>query len=370
MFSRAYDLFLFLYTIWIYIYQNVGNENQMKDLVSTINLWQQLKKDFAIARVINTWGSAPRPVGSAMLVSREGEMAGSVSGGCVEGAVLKAAINVMETGQSKSLAYGVSDDEAWTVGLTCGGNIKVFVQQYSLVDSISMEVWNVLVKFISENRSCVLITELSPGENRIAVISSDGPVTGASFPLEIVWQACDALKKRGATTITHNEREYFIHVFPRRSQLLIVGAAHISADLVQLAKGFDFETIVIDPRATFANKTHFTESPDRVIAKYPSEVLGEFELDENTFAVILSHDPKIDDDALRVLLRSKVGYIGALGSRKTNEKRVVRLLELGFSKEEIGRIHAPIGMDIQAQGAKEIALSILGELIKARNAFL
>ena len=129
MFSRAYDLFLFLYTIWIYIYQNVGNENQMKDLVSTINLWQQLKKDFAIARVINTWGSAPRPVGSAMLVSREGEMAGSVSGGCVEGAVLKAAIHVMETGQSKSLAYGVSDDEAWTVGLTCGGNIKVFVQK-------------------------------------------------------------------------------------------------------------------------------------------------------------------------------------------------------------------------------------------------
>ena len=343
----------------------------MKDLVSTMNTWLGSKKTFAIARVINTWGSSPRPVGSAMLISNDSEMAGSVSGGCVEGAVLKAAMHVMETRQGKRLAYGVSDDEAWSVGLTCGGKIQVYIQQFPLANSFPQrEVWKSLLQFISENKSCVLVTELSDGENKNAVITADGTLMGIPFSQEVIRQANEALPKRTHTTVTHEQTQYFIHVFPRRSQLLIIGAAHITADLVQLAKGFDFETIVVDPRGAFASRTQFAEPPDRVIEKYPSEVLAEFELDANTYAVILSHDPKIDDDALKILLRSKVGYIGALGSRKTHEKRVARLKQEGFTEQEIDRINAPIGMDINAQGAKEIALSILGEIIKTKNAFV
>ena len=152
--------------------------------------------------------------------------------------------------------------------------------------------------------------------------------------------------------------------------MIIIGAAHITADLVQLAHQFDFETIVIDPRATFAKNTTFAVKPDQIIEKYPSEVLKDFPLDANTYAVILSHDPKIDDDALQILLRKKVAYIGALGSKKNHEKRSQRLLEKGFTPDDIARIDAPIGLDIKASGAKEIAFSIMGAVIKAKNSFL
>ena len=152
--------------------------------------------------------------------------------------------------------------------------------------------------------------------------------------------------------------------------MIIIGAAHITADLVQLGHEFDFETIVIDPRGIFAKNTTFAVKPDRISEKYPSEVLNDFELDPYTYAVILSHDPKIDDNALQILLRSKVAYIGALGSRKTHEKRTARLKLAGFTDQEISHIEAPIGIDINAQGAKEIALSIMGAVIKAKNAYL
>jgi xanthine dehydrogenase accessory factor len=152
--------------------------------------------------------------------------------------------------------------------------------------------------------------------------------------------------------------------------MIIIGAAHITADLVQLAHQFDFETIVIDPRGTFAKNTSFVVKPDQIYERYPSEVLNDFQLDPYTYAVILSHDPKIDDDALQILLRKKVAYIGALGSKKNHEKRSQRLLEKGFTNEDIARIDAPIGVDIHAKGAKEIAFSIMGAVIKAKNLFL
>ena len=186
----------------------------------------------------------------------------------------------------------------------------------------------------------------------------------------ILEKAKEAYAKRNHELIFADDVPYFIQVFPRRSQLLIIGAAHITADLVQLAKLYDFETIVIDPRGAFAKSTQFTLPPDQLFEKSPSEVLSEFSLDAYTYAVILSHDPKIDDDALQILLRSQVAYIGALGSRKTHEKRIDRLISAGFSQEEIAKINAPIGVDINAQGAKEIALSIMGAIIKAKNTFL
>ena len=342
----------------------------MKELLPQILQWTGEKKPFAIARVIQTWGSSPRPVGSALIISADGEMAGSVSGGCVEGSVVKEAKQIISIAEGKRLSYGVSDDEAWAVGLTCGGKVQIYLQTYPSSDSVQSNVWTTLQKFLSENKSCVLITALTDGESRNTLIDSRGKVLGTSLPDEVIVSAKEAYTKRRHDSLTVGGVEYFIQVFPKRSCLLIIGAAHITADLVRLAALYDFETWVIDPRGAFTNRTQFATAPDHRLEKYPSEVLSEIELDEYTYAVILSHDPKIDDNALHVLLRSKVAYIGALGSRKTHEKRIERLRHAGFSEDEVKKIESPIGMDIHAQGAREIALSIMGSLIRVKNSFL
>jgi xanthine dehydrogenase accessory factor len=340
----------------------------MKELLAQIQPWTAKKKQVALARVIQTWGSSPRPVGSAMFISEDMEMVGSVSGGCVEGAVLKEAKSIIGTGKGKHVHYGVSDEDAWAVGLSCGGKIQVYIQSWISNDAFS-DIPDRLHQFMSDNKSCILVTTLTEsGQNTL--VMPDGISFGAALPQEVLNKSLEAFEQRRHETITVGEVSYFIQVFPRRSQMIIIGAAHITADLVHLAHQFDFETIVIDPRGTFAKNTTFVVKPDQIFEKYPSEVLNDFPLDPNTYAVILSHDPKIDDDALQILLRKKVAYIGALGSKKNHEKRCQRLLERGFTAEDIARIDAPIGLDINAIGAKEIAFSIMGAVIKAKNEFL
>lgn len=344
----------------------------MKELLPSIQAWLREDKPFALARVISTWGSSPRPVGSSMIVSDKMEMAGSVSGGCVEGAVIKAAQHFISEGGGEKLSYGVSDEDAWTVGLSCGGKIMVFVEQFMACTGHpeQLEVWDQLEKNLDSNTSCLLVTKLATGENLNTLVSPDKSFTGAHLPEALIDQAIEIFNQRKNGVVEFEDDQYFVHVFPRRNQLLIIGAAHITADLVQLAKLFDFEVIVIDPRGAFAQKTAFRVAPDRIIEKYPSEVLQEFTLDACTYAAVLSHDPKIDDNALEILLPANLTYIGALGSRKTHAKRIERLKQLGFSEALITeRIDAPIGMDIKAKTPREIALSVMGAIVKAKNAF-
>lgn len=331
----------------------------MQDVLPAIAQWLSEGKKVAIATVIHTWGSSPRPVGSTLAVSEDGQMAGSVSGGCVEGAVLKEALEVLKTNQPKALHYGISNDDAWTVGLMCGGELDVFVQPFP-----KDEVQQQLLQALQNNEGGVLLSQINDEEpiQKFSVFLI--PPSTHSPPAQ------KAYAERKSQIFELDGKKWFAHVFPKKSQLLIIGAAHIAVELVRLAKLFDFETIVIDPRQTFAAQTQFSEAPNQLIVDWPAEVLPHFLLDHFTYAVLLTHDPKIDDQALHLLLRSNVGYIGALGSRKTHEKRIARLQEAGFSEEAIARIHAPIGVNIRAQGAKEIALSILAELIKEKNRFL
>jgi xanthine dehydrogenase accessory factor len=341
----------------------------MKELLDQINTWSAENKRMALARVIRTWGSSPRPVGSSMLISEDMEMAGSVSGGCVEGAVLKEAKSIMGGTYGKLLSYGVSDDDAWAVGLSCGGKIQVYLQPWSPASDLKQKsLAEKLQQYLTENKSCILVSTLVDGATKNTLVLPDENVFGDDLPDEVLQKSLEAFERRAHDNVTIGADEYFIQVFPQRSQMLIIGAAHITADLVKLAHDFDFETVVIDPRGTFAKNTTFTTSPDQLLEKYPSEVLNNFELGPNTYCVILSHDPKIDDDALQVLLRKKVAYIGALGSKKNHEKRTQRLSAKGFTSEEISKIDAPIGLDIHAKGAKEIAFSIMGAVIKAKNA--
>ena len=340
----------------------------MKELFPTLEQWTKQSKPFAIARVIKTWGSAPRPVGSAMIVSEDMEIAGSVSGGCVEGAVIKAASPIIASGVSQKLAYGVTDEEAWSVGLSCGGKIQVFLEKFWAFPEKDKAVWEKMETCFKQNEGFILITKIANELGDRLLVLPNGQFIGRENEA-LIKEGLRAYGERKNQVINFEEQDYFIQVFPRKSQLLIIGAAHITVDLIDLANKYDFETIVIDPRGFFVDKTQFLTTPNQLITKYPSEVLDQFKLDAYSYAVVLSHDPKIDDNALHVLLRSDIGYIGALGSKRTHAKRVSRLTEAGFSEDEISLIYAPIGMDINAKTPREIALSIMGEIIKVKNKF-
>ncbi|MCB9296024.1 MAG: XdhC family protein [Lewinellaceae bacterium] len=344
----------------------------MKELLPYLQEWTNKNHEFAIATVIQTWGSSPRPVGSTMLVTKDTEMAGSVSGGCVEGAVIREAMPLIKEGKAKRLAFGVADEDAWAVGLSCGGKIQVFTERFLAFDERPKEraAWALLREKLEGNQPCILVSRLEDGQGWHSVILPDGTAAGQPVAEALKAEALRAYRERKSQSVEREGTAYFLQVFPSRSQMLIIGAAHITADLIQLGHLYDFETIVIDPRGVFAHKSQFPQAPDQLLDKYPAEVLNDFTLDAYTYAVVLSHDPKIDDNALHILLPSDIAYIGALGSKKTHAKRVARLKAAGFSDEAIARIHAPIGLDINAKTPKEIALAIMGEIIKVKNAYL
>ena len=337
----------------------------MKDQLEIIRQWRHEDHSMAIVRVIKTWGSSPRPMGSSMVVNAEGKMSGSVSGGCVEGAITKKASELLGSGLASKLSYGVSDEDAWSVGLSCGGSLGVYLQSIDF----SANVWSSLLTNAENNTSSILVSSLEDGVNSNALIDENGQVTGDNIPDEVLKSARTAYDERSHKTVDFGGKEYFIHLFPRKPILLIIGAAHITVDLVTLGNQFGFETVVIDPRGFFSQNTVFTDPPSRLIEAYPSEVLSQFPLDAYTFSAILSHDPKIDDNALELLLPSDVGYVGALGSKKTHAKRVERLLKKGIAQSLIDKIHAPIGVSINAKSATEIALSIMSQIIQEKNRY-
>lgn len=340
----------------------------MREYLNELDRWLAEGKPFSVATVINTWGSAPRPVGTTMFIGPELEMLGSVSGGCVEGVVLRESQETTAGAAGRMLKFGVSDDDAWSVGLTCGGTIELFLEKFP--GCVDPAFWQALRRCLTENKSCVWATRISGGPAAHHLVLTDDPSAGSSAPADLQEHAMRAWRERKSQMVELGEERWFLRVFPRKLQLFIIGAAHASAELAHLAAYFDFETIVIDPRGAFAQNTHFPTPPDRLIEDYPAEVLLDYPLDEYTFAVVMAHDPKIDDQALHLLLRSRAAYIGALSSKASNERRRERLLEAGFSEEEFKRIHAPVGLPIKSRTAKEIALSIMAQIIAVKNQYL
>lgn len=342
----------------------------MRDIWNELEDWIQQGEPFVVARVIQTWGSAPRSVGAAMIVGKDMEVAGSVSGGCIEGAVIEEAQQVLEGGGAKQLTYGVEDETAWSVGLSCGGEVSVLVERHwAFADSdVTRQVWEALRQAVQENRPAVLLTELEGTGHLLIDPEEDGIVGDWGEDTDAAFAAGrDVYVQRRNQVVEVGGKAVFVQVFPRRDQLLIIGAGHITIPLVQFAQALDFETVVVDPRQVFATKERFPVPPDQLIAQWPEAVLGDMELSDDTYAVLLTHDPKIDDQALHILLKSSVRYIGALGSRKTHAKRCDRLREAGFGAPEIERIQGPAGLDINAKTPAEIALSIGAEMVVARR---
>jgi xanthine dehydrogenase accessory factor len=306
----------------------------MREVLDELKKWSDAKEEIALATVVETWGSSPRPLGSKMVVTRSGKMAGSVSNGCIEGAVFEEAQKVLKAREAKLAAFGVADDLAFSVGLACGGHIEVFVQPMSPAHQRVIEL-------LDENRAATLRTNLVTGE----AIASEGTPSGSE--------------------LARRDGDWFIEPFRRPAHLVIVGAIHIAIPLHRLAKLMGYRVTVIDARAKFATKERFPEADELVVA-WPDEAMANLTLDNATYVVILTHDPKFDLPALRSVLGKDVGYIGAIGSRKTNANRFAALREEGFTEGQISRVHGPVGLDLGGRGAEETALGILAEITAVR----
>ncbi|HKL64881.1 MAG TPA: XdhC family protein [Roseovarius sp.] len=312
--------------------------DRFDDIPETALAWHREGRGAALATVVGTWGSAPRRVGSQLAISGEGEIAGSVSGGCVEGAVVAEALDAIEAGCPVMLEYGVSDGDAFAVGLACGGTIRVLVEP---VGSVMPE----------ELLSDLVLAR----EGRVPVAY----VTGMDVARRLEREG-HGERFRMDRSGFEPDGETFVAIHNPPLRLLIVGAVHIAQALVPMARIAGYDPVLIDPRESFASAARFPG--ETVMHDWPDECLRALGLDQRTALVLLTHDPKLDDPALKEALRSGVFYIGALGSTRTHAKRVARLTEAGFSEAEIARIHGPIGLDIGAAGPAEIAVSILAEM--------
>jgi xanthine dehydrogenase accessory factor len=306
----------------------------MREVLDELNQWTRDGEDIAIATVVETWGSSPRPLGSKMLVTRSGKMAGSVSNGCIEGAVFEEAQKVLKSRDPKVAAFGVSDDVAFEVGLACGGHIEVFIQPLG-------DAHRELIAMLNHDEAATLRTNLVTGSAEVSAGTPPG------------------------TELAKRDGDHFEEPFRRPAHLVIIGAIHIAIPLHRLAKVMGYRVTVVDARAKFATIERFPEADELVVA-WPDEAMAKIHVDSSTYIVILTHDPKFDLPALRSVLRQGAGYVGAIGSRKTNEKRFNALRKEGFTEDELANVHGPIGLDLGSRGAEETALGVLAEITGVR----
>ncbi|MCB9501689.1 MAG: XdhC family protein [Deferribacteres bacterium] len=347
----------------------------MESLYQKIKTWLEHGETAALATVVQTWGSSPRPIGSQMAISSNDELVGSVSGGCVENDVIVSALEVMRTSHSKLLKYSVSSENALAVGLSCGGEMEVFLQPFQ-----NAGVQHDLLECVLAKKSAYYLLPLQnnqPFSGDILLFETDKPPDShlqnnfelypspaselRKLPIEIQ----NKLQLQSNTAHLQTGRlseDYFLLRLQPPQQIIIVGAGHIAVKLAELAAVLAFDCIVIDPRAAFITEERFPKA--EIHHKWPDKILPKLSLNQNTALVTLSHDPKIDDPAINWALTSGINYIGALGSRSTHAKRIERLQEKGFSPEQINRLHAPVGLDIAARTASEIALSILAQIVQ------
>ena len=324
-----------------------------KSLLEQAVNWINEGKKVAFATVIGTWGSSPRPVGSQLVINDQGAFVGSVSGGCIEGAVIGEALNTISDGENRILSFGVTNDEAWEVGLACGGDIRILVENS---DNIK------ILQRIMDEMPFAIITNLNTknkiyySENNLNSI--DDLSDNLSNHLKM------AFKSNIPRLIMDNEEEIFIQVYNKPLRCAIIGAVHISQSLIPMAKVAGFDVLLIDPRGSFATEERFPNVD--INDGWPDDAMLKFNADNRSAVVTLTHDPKLDDPALEIALKSKAFYIGSLGSRRTHAARIERLTDKGYSKEELSRINAPVGLDIGAKSPSEIAVSILAEIISVK----
>jgi xanthine dehydrogenase accessory factor len=336
----------------------------MIDLLAQIEAWHAAGEAVAVATVIRVLGSAPRPVGACMIVSAEGRMAGSVSGGCVETTVYEEMMDVLAGAPPRTLHFGITEDMIWDVGLACGGTIDVFVQRLdpALVAALAEHVARgepVALATVVAGEGAVGDTALVTPQG-VAWGSADGPTAAAAREM------LAARAETGAVQAVAPGTEVYVEPFLPPPVLVLIGGVHIAIPLARFAKTLGFNVVVADPRAKFANRERFPEA-DEVLLAWPDEALAQLEIDDATYIVLLTHDPKIDEPALAAALQTDAAYIGAIGSRTTHAARFERMARWGVTAEELQRVYAPIGLDLGGRTPEETALSILSEIVAVKN---
>jgi xanthine dehydrogenase accessory factor len=339
----------------------------MRDVLPSIENWLADGQQVALATVVKVWGSAPRPLGAKMACASGGGIAGSVSGGCVEGAVVEAAKEVMATGRPALLQFGVDDDTAFSFGLSCGGDLEVFLER------LPSPTFAALAEALRDEVLCARVRVLATDDRNVArdlLLREGQPPLGTlgdahlDRTAEAQWreQHLTFAPRRTRVELDDAEFELFIDVQPPRPQLIVVGAVHAAIALVHFANLLGFRTAVIDPRTAFATPERFGHA-EQLRHEWPDKALEKIGVHANTFVALLSHDPKLDVPAAKVALARGARYVGALGSRKTHQRRVAKLREAGVPDTQIERLHNPIGLDLGGRRAEEIALAVMAQIV-------
>lgn len=310
------------------------------NIPETALAWHRDGRGAVLATVVETWGSAPRRVGSQLVISGRGEIEGSVSGGCVEGAVVTEALEALEQGAQRLLEYGVSDGDAFAVGLACGGTIRILVEPVGSV--LPAPLLADLVAARAARQAVVYVVDLEYGTRHISA---------QDF----------ADRRRMDRSGFEDAGQVFVAVHNPPLRMIVVGAVHIAQALVPMARIIGYDPVLVDPRDAFGNQDRFPG--ETILNDWPDDAIASLGLDARTALVLLTHDPKLDDPALQSALGSEAFYIGSLGSTRTHAKRVARLTDAGFTDTQIARIHAPVGLDLGGRAPAEIAVSVMAEII-------
>ncbi len=347
----------------------------MRDILTEISGWWQSGETFGLATVVRTFRSAPRDPGAALAVSAAGDVVGSVSGGCVEGAVYEVAQEVCETGTPVLQTYGVSDDDAFAVGLTCGGILDIFVEPVSRASF--PELGDIAAAVQSGEPVAVATVVAGPGSVGARRVIWPGDASG-SLGLARLDDAVDddtrGMLAQGLTGMRHygaqgerraDELSVFVNSFAPPPRMVVFGAIDFAAAVASIGKYLGYHVTVCDARPVFATRGRFPDA-NEVVVEWPHRFLQRTAVDERTVICVLTHDPKFDVPVLEVALRTPAAYVGAMGSRRTHEDRLGRLRAVGMTDAELARLRSPIGLDLGARTPEETAVSVAAELIQLR----
>ncbi|MDQ1670600.1 MAG: xanthine dehydrogenase accessory factor [Actinomycetota bacterium] len=347
----------------------------MHDVLDEIARWQDDGERFALATVVGTWRSAPRQPGAAMALTADGEPVGSVSGGCVEGAVFELGQEVLASGEPVLQRYGVSDDDAFAVGLTCGGIVDIFVEP---VDATTFPQLSSVVASVRQHEPVAVATVIDGPGNPGAHLAVWADRAVGSLGTErldaAVTDDVRGMLDHGATGVLRigpdgerrqDELSVFVQSFAPSPRMLVFGAIDFARAVARVGKFLGYRVTVCDARGVFATHKRFPEA-DEVIVEWPHRYLEKAEVDARTVICVLTHDPKFDVPLLEAALKTDAAYIGAMGSRRTHDDRLARLRDEGVAEEDLARIASPIGLDIGARTPEETAVSIAAEIVALR----
>ncbi|MEI7744838.1 MAG: XdhC/CoxI family protein [Chloroflexota bacterium] len=354
----------------------------MQELMETLDGWLAGGVGVGRAVVVRTFGSAPRPEGAVLLVTDDGRLAGSVSGGCVEGAAAEEIATARRTGRARVIRYGISDEEAWDVGLACGGTIDVLIAPE--VPAAAAAAARETRQGRGDGRAIATVLPAGspppvfgphqPGEGAVPaeplVVHDDGRLDGSlgspAADAALVAAGRECLAKGVSRTVEIDGRGIFLEAYPVRPRLVVIGAVEVARALVRLARELGYETVVIDGRSAFATPARFPDV-DRLLVGWPDELADEIGLGPADAVAVLTHDVKFDEPAIVTALARGCRYVGAVGSRKTQADRRSRLLEAGVDPDALARLRGPIGLDLGGRLPAETALSIMAEVVAERR---